>query len=32
MQCRPGSITIVDVRSGEYVVRLLNATSHLHKP
>jgi broad specificity phosphatase PhoE len=32
MQCRPGSITIVDVRSGEYVVRLLNATSHLQKP
>jgi broad specificity phosphatase PhoE len=31
MQCRPGSITIVDVRGDQYVVRLLNDTCHLQK-
>jgi alpha-ribazole phosphatase len=31
MQCRPGSITVVDVRSGQYVVRLLNDTCHLRQ-
>jgi phosphoserine phosphatase len=29
MQCRPGSITVVDVRGDQYVVRLLNDTCHL---
>ena len=31
IQCQPGSITIVDVRGGQYVVRLLNGTCHLQK-
>lgn len=29
MQCRPGSITIVDVRDDQYMVRLFNDTCHL---
>jgi len=31
MQCQPGSITIVDVRGDQCVVRLLNDTCHLQK-
>jgi hypothetical protein len=31
LQCRPGSITVIDVRSNRYVVRLLNDTCHLQK-
>jgi Histidine phosphatase superfamily (branch 1) len=31
LQCRPGSITVIDVQSGRYVVRLLNDTCHLQK-
>jgi len=31
LQCRPGSITIIDIQSDRYVVRLLNDTCHLQK-
>jgi broad specificity phosphatase PhoE len=31
LQCRPGSITVIDVQSDRYVVRLLNDTCHLQK-
>jgi broad specificity phosphatase PhoE len=31
LQCRPGSITVMDVQSDRYVVRLLNDTCHLQK-
>ena len=31
LQCRPGSITIIDKQSDRYVVRLLNDTCHLQE-